>query len=61
MKEIIFKTLKRVIIAICIIYLFDIVANGLDIFIPINIITITTISFLGISGLLAFIAINYML
>ena len=61
MKDIVKKIVKKIIIAICIIYVVDRVAGGLNLFIPINYITVVTVSILGVSGLLALIAINYML
>ena len=52
---------KKVILSFCIIYAFDIVASGLNIIIPINIVTIIVVSILGIPGLLALIGIYYLL
>jgi len=59
MKKVIFEVLKRIIVAICLIYAFDLVGNGLQIFIPINFFTISIVSLLGISGLLSLIALFF--
>lgn len=61
MKNVIFEVLKRIVLAICLVYAFNLVASGLNIFIPINVITIAVVSALGISGLLALIAIFFVL
>jgi hypothetical protein len=61
MKKIIFEIVKRIILAICFVYAFDMVASGLEIFIPINFITIGVVASLGISGLLALIAVYFVL
>lgn len=61
MKNVIFEVLKRIVLAICLVYAFNLVAGGLNIFIPINVITIAVVSSLGISGLLALIAIFFVL
>ena len=61
MKNIIFLVIKRIAMAICILYAFDIIAGGLQVFLPINVISISIISLLGISGLLSLIAIYFVL
>ena len=61
MKNVIFEVLKRIVLAICLVYAFNLVASGLNIFITINVITIAVVSALGISGLLALIAIFFVL
>lgn len=61
MKKILFVVIKRVVLAICLVYAFNIVATGLKIFIPINAITVATVASLGMSGLLALIAIYFVL
>lgn len=52
---------KKIIFAFCIIYAFNLMGAGLNIFIPLNIITIIVVSFLGMSGLLALIGIFFVL
>lgn len=59
--KIILTILKRVIFAICLVYAFNIVGTGLNVFIPINIITILVVSTLGMSGLLALVGIYFVL
>ena len=59
MKKIILEVVKRIIFAICLVYAFDLVASGLQIFIPINVITILVVAFLGFSGLLSLIALFF--
>ncbi len=61
MKKIIFTVIKRVVFAICLVYAFNLIATGLKIFIPINFITVGVVSTLGMSGLLALIAIYFVL
>ena len=53
MKNIIIIMLKRIVLAIVLLYAFSVIGSGLSIFIPINIITVGLISILGISGLLS--------
>lgn len=57
----IIKICKKIILSFCIIYAFNIVAVGLNIFIPINVITLLIVTILGIPGLLALIGIYYFL
>jgi len=57
----IFAVLKRIVLSFCFIYGFNIVASGLDLFIPINIITVSVVALLGFPGLLALIAIYFVL
>lgn len=61
MKEIIITVIKKIILAICLIYAFNLLVSGLKIFIPINYITVGVVSFLGMSGLLALIAIYFVI
>lgn len=60
MKKILF-VLKRIVFAFCIIYAFNLVVVGLDIFIPLNVVTLSVVSCLGMSGLLALIGIYFVL
>ena len=61
MKNIIIIMLKRIVLAIVLLYAFSVIGSGLSIFIPINIITVGLISILGISGLLSLIAVYFAL
>lgn len=60
MKKI-FLIIKRIVLAISFIYTFDLLVTGLKIFIPINIVTVSVVASLGMSGMLALIAIYYIL
>lgn len=61
MKDIIITVIKKVIFAICLVYAFNLLVSGLKIFIPINIITVAVVSALGMCGLLALIAVYFVL
>ena len=61
MKNIIIEVLKRISLSICLIYAFNIIGGGLNVFIPINFITITVTTLLGMSGLLALIGVYFVL
>ena len=60
MKMIMF-VLRRIIFAFCIIYAFNLVVVGLNIFIPMNLATISVVSCLGMPGLLALVGVYYCL
>lgn len=47
--------LRSFLLAPFIIYIFNVMARGLDIYIPINLISICVVGFLGISGLVTLI------
>lgn len=49
----IFKIIKRIIFALLIIYSFDLFIRNLDIFIPLNIYTVSAVSILGFPGLIS--------
>ncbi len=61
MKQVIFVVVKRIILAIFLVYAFNLVVTGLKIFIPINLITVSVVASLGMSGLLALVAIYFVL
>ncbi len=61
MKKIIVTVVKKIVFAICLVYAFNLVASGLDIFIPINIITVGVVSSLGMCGLLSLIGVYFIL
>ncbi|MDD2238683.1 MAG: pro-sigmaK processing inhibitor BofA family protein [Bacilli bacterium] len=48
----IFKIIKRIVFAIIIIYSLDLFIRNLDIFIPLNIYTVSVVSILGFPGLI---------
>lgn len=48
----IFKIIKRIVFAIVIIYSLDLFIRNLDIFIPLNIYTVSAVSVLGFPGLI---------
>lgn len=60
MKKIIL-IIRRIIFAFCIIYAFNLIAVGLEIFVPINLITLSVVSLLGMSGLLALVGVYFVL
>lgn len=61
MKKWIIEVVKRVVIAICLVYAFNTLVAGLKIFIPINFITVGVVSLLGMSGLLSLVALYFVL
>lgn len=61
MKDIILTVVKKIILAICLVYAFNLVASGLKVFIPINFITVSVVASLGMCGLLSLIAIYFVL
>ena len=60
MKKIL-KIIKRIILAFCIIYGFNLIGIGLNITIPINLVTIILVTCLDFSGLLSLIGIYLVL
>lgn len=61
MKKVIFIVVKKIVFAICLVYAFNLLASSLNIFIPINIVTVSVVASLGMSGLLALIAVYFVL
>ena len=61
MFEIIKKVVKKVIFAFVLLYGLNVIISSLNIFIPINIFTLTIITFLGVPGLLSLISIFFIL
>ena len=57
----ILKIVKRIILAFCIIYCFNLIASGLDIIIPLNVITISLVTILGIPGLISLVVLYFIL
>lgn len=52
MIKILYKIFQRVVLAFIIIYGFDLIMKGFNITIPMNIFTLSTVSLLGIPGML---------
>ena len=61
MKKVIFVVIKKIVLAICLVYAFNLLASVLKVFIPINVITVSVVASLGMSGLLALVAIYFVL
>jgi pro-sigmaK processing inhibitor BofA len=61
MIKVIYKIIKRIIFAILFLYGLNLITSNLDIIIPINIITVTVLSLLDISGLGTIIALYFLL
>ena len=59
--NLILRIVKKILLSFCLIYGFDIGAANLNILIPINIITITIVTLLGVPGMLSLIAIYFFL
>lgn len=55
--KILFKIIRKIVIAFGIIYFFNLVGSGLNFIIPINFITLLVVSFLEIPGLVVLIII----
>jgi len=50
------NAVKKVVVAFLILYGFNLLVNSISIFIPINIVTVGTVTLLGIPGLLSLVA-----
>ena len=61
MFEIIKKVVKKVIFAFVVLYGLNVIISSINIFIPINIFTISIVSILGVPGLLSLISIFFIL
>lgn len=59
--KIIFKIIKRIVLAFCIIYGFNLIGIGLNITIPINLLTIMLVALLDFPGLLSLIGVYLIL
>lgn len=59
--KLLLEVVKKVVFAFCLIYAFNLIASGLDLFIPINIVTISGVALLGIPGLIALIVIYFVI
>lgn len=60
MKNIIFKTIRKIVFSIGIIYGIDTMLNSIGIYLPINIYTISISTILGIPGIISLFAIFYL-
>lgn len=54
----IFKGIKKIVVAIALLYSFNVLMSSLDILIPINYISVGVVSLLGFPGLLSLLAVN---
>ena len=54
----IFKGIKKILVAIALLYSFNVLMSSLDILIPINYISVGVVSLLGIPGLLSLLAVH---
>lgn len=61
MKKKIVNLLRKVVVAFLILYGFNLLVSSINIYIPINIITIGVTSFLGISGLLSLVVLFFII
>lgn len=52
--QLIIFIIKRVVIALCILYTFDVIVSSAGIIIPINIVTILSVTFLGLPAIFGF-------
>lgn len=58
MLKIVFKVVKKVVVAIALLYSFNLLVSSMDILIPINYISVGTVSLLGIPGLLSLLTLH---
>ena len=56
MKKKIINLCRKVVVAFLMLYGFNLLVNSINIFIPINYITVGTVTFLGVPGLLSLVA-----
>lgn len=61
MFEIIKKIIKKVIFAFVVLYGLNVIISSINIFIPINIFTLSIVAILGVPGLLSLISIFFIL
>lgn len=61
MFEIIKKIVKKILFAFVVLYGLNVIVSSINIFIPINLFTITVVSLLGIPGLLSLISIFFII
>jgi len=59
--QLIVFVIKRLVIALCMLYTFDVIVSSAGVIIPINIVTILTVTFLGLPAIFGFIVLqNFM-
>lgn len=61
MKEKVVAVFKKVSFAFLILYGFNLIVSSVDIFLPINFISVGTVSVLGVPGLLSLVAMYFIL
>ena len=61
MFKILKKVVKKVVFAFVLLYGLNVIVSSINIFIPINIFTISIVSILGVSGLLSLISIFFII
>ena len=54
----IFKGIKKIVVAIALLYSFNVLISSLDILLPINYVSVGVVSILGIPGLLSLLAVK---
>ena len=61
MIKIIKNVIKKIIFSFLVLYSLNVIVNSINIFIPINIITLSVVSLLGVPGLLSLISIFFII
>ncbi len=61
MKKKIINLCRKVVVAFLMLYGFNLLVNSINIFIPINYITVGTVTFLGVPGLLSLVAMFFII
>lgn len=61
MKEKVVAVFKKVSFAFLMLYGFNLIVSSVDIFLPINVVSVGTVSVLGIPGLLSLVAMYFIL
>lgn len=61
MIKIIKTVIKKIIFSFLVLYSLNVIVNSINIFIPINIITLSVVSLLGVPGLLSLISIFFII
>lgn len=56
--QLIIFLVKRLVIALCMLYTFDVIVSSAGVIIPINIVTILTVTFLGLPAIFGFIVLQ---
>ena len=61
MKKKIINLCRKVVVAFLMLYGFNLLVNSINFFIPINYITVGTVTFLGVPGLLSLVAMFFII